>query len=99
VGQQRKYTLCPRIRLAEIYLIYAEAVNEAYGPKGIHPGANLSAVDAINIYRQRSKMVNVNGKFTDTKENFRERIRNERAVELALKQNDGLISDVGMWHI
>lgn len=96
-GDESKYTLCPRIRLAEIYLIYAEAVNEAYGPNGTHPGANLSAVDAVNIIRQRSQMPDVNQKFTDNQENFRERIRNERAVELAFEAKRWF--DIRRWHV
>ena len=71
------------IRLAEIYLFYAEAVNEAYGPTGNAPGSSLTAIDAVNIIRTRAGQPNVNAKFLVSKEAFRERIRNERAIELA----------------
>lgn len=74
----------PKIRLAEIYLIYAEAANEAYnGPDGKDPNANLTALDAINIIRHRAEMPDVNAKFLANKEAFRARIWNERTVELA----------------
>jgi len=47
--------MCPLMRLAEIYLIYAEAVNEGYGsPTSKAPGADLTAVDAVNVIRQRA---------------------------------------------
>jgi hypothetical protein len=47
--------MVPLMRLAEIYLIYAEAVNEGYGsPTAKATGADLTAVDAVNIIRQRA---------------------------------------------
>lgn len=82
---QTYYLAVPRIRLAEVYLFYAEAVNEAYGPGDAHPGADLSAIGAVNVVRQRANMPDVHGKFTGSREAFRERIWNERAVELAFE--------------
>jgi starch-binding outer membrane protein, SusD/RagB family len=82
-GSNNYHFIIHRLRLAEIYLFYAEAVNEAYGPNGSHPGANLTAVQAVNIIRSRAQMPSVHAKFTSSKETFRERIRVERAVELA----------------
>jgi hypothetical protein len=71
------------IRTTQIWLDYAEAMNEAYGPKGNPEGYTQgSAVDAINKVRNRAGMPNVRPEFTDDKLLFRERIRNERAVEL-----------------
>ncbi|MEI6865036.1 RagB/SusD family nutrient uptake outer membrane protein [Flavicella sp.] len=70
------------IRVAQIYLDYAEAMNEAYGPNQDPKGYGLTAVDAINIIRNRVEMPNVLADFTSDKEIFRDRIRNERAVEL-----------------
>ena len=47
--------MVPLMRLAEIYLIYAEAINEGYGsPTAKVPGADLTAVDAVNVIRQRA---------------------------------------------
>lgn len=47
--------MVPLMRLAEIYLIYAEAVNEGYGsPTAKVPGADMTAVDAVNVIRQRA---------------------------------------------
>ncbi len=60
--------------LAEAYLNYAEALNEAQGPV-------QEAYDAVNTIRQRSGMPGLPSGLT--KEQFRERVRNERAIELA----------------
>lgn len=74
----------PIIRLAELYLNYAEASNEAWGPTTIGvTGATMNAVDAINVIRNRVGQVNVLPQFTVSKEVFRDRIKNERNVELS----------------
>jgi len=75
----------PVIRLGELYLNYAEAANEAYGPNTPAPGASLSAVQAINVIRNRAGMPDVLPQFTTSKEIFRDRIKNERTVELAFE--------------
>jgi len=72
----------PTIRLTELYLNYAEAANEAYGPNAMAPGTAMSAVDAINKIRNRVGMVPFQNQFTATTERFSERIKNERTVEL-----------------
>jgi len=76
----------PLCRLAEVYLNYAECSNEAYGPntKGV-PGSTLSALEAVNIIRARVGMPDVLPAFTASKETFRERIKNERNIELAFE--------------
>ncbi len=87
----------PKLRLAEMYLIYAEAANEAYGPDGRHPGANITSVEALNIVRARANMPGVNTKFTANKEDFRARVWNERAVELAYESKRWY--DLRRWHV
>ncbi len=72
-------------RLAEIYLMYAEAANEIGGPNHTISGADLSAVEAVNIVRERVGMPPVHSNYLGSKEAFRERIKNERAVELYLE--------------
>ena len=76
------YRLFPHIRVPQLYLDFAEAANEAYGPNGAVPGTSLTAVQAINIVRQRANMPDVLAKYTTDKETFKQRIYNERAVEL-----------------
>jgi hypothetical protein len=72
----------PHLRVAQLYLDFAEAANEAYGPNGAVPGSSLTAVQAINVVRTRANMPNVLAKYTVDKDSFRKRIYNERAVEL-----------------
>jgi hypothetical protein len=96
-GWNNHYFGVPRLRLAEIYLFYAEAVNEAYGPLGKHPGASLTAVEAVNIVRARANMPGVNAKFAVSKEAFRDRVWTERAVELAYESKRWY--DIRRWHV
>ena len=79
------YHIDPIVRVAELYLNYAEAVNEAYGPNGTAGGLDLTAVQAINIIRNRVGQPDVLEKYTADKNSFRERIRNERGIELAFE--------------
>jgi starch-binding outer membrane protein, SusD/RagB family len=70
------------IRLGELYLNYAEAANEAYGPNTPAPGATMTAVQAINVIRNRIGQADVQVQYTTSKEVFRARVKNERSVEL-----------------
>lgn len=81
-NQVTAYYTDPLIRLGELYLNYAEAANEAYGPNGSAPGATMTAVQAVNRIRERIGMVPVQARFTTSTELLRERIKNERTVEL-----------------
>jgi len=87
----------PHLRLAEIFLIFAEAANEAYGPKTLVPQTTFSAELAVNTIRARAGMPPVLSQFTSSKELFRERIRNERSVELCFEGHRWF--DVRRWHI
>lgn len=85
------------IRVAQIYLDYAEAMNEAYGPDADPEGYGMTALDAVNEVRRRVGMVDVNLKYTSDYKIFRERIRNERAVELMMENHRWF--DLRRWHI
>ncbi|MGX5819625.1 RagB/SusD family nutrient uptake outer membrane protein [Chitinophaga lutea] len=80
----RKWAL---IRTAELYLNFAEAENEARGP-----GSTVNG--AINAVRARAGMPVFGG---GSKEATREKIRNERRIELALE--DHRFWDVRRWKI
>jgi len=86
----------PLIRLAELYLDYAEAVNEAYGPDGKAGELELTAVQAVNAVRTRAGMPGVLDGFTSDKDTFRERIHNERTVELAFEGHHYYL-DIRRW--
>ena len=75
-------------RLAEAYLNYAEALNEVDGPTS-------EAYNAVNIIRNRSGMPDLPAGLS--KEEFRERVRNERAVELFFE--DHRFWDIRRWLI
>lgn len=79
----------PWIRYTEIFLSYAEAANEAWGPEG--KGANsYSAYDVIKAIRQRAGIgVSGNDPYLESIKNdqdkMRELIRNERRLELCFE--------------
>ena len=71
-------------RFAEMYLNYAEAMNEAYGPNDNH-GYGLTAIDAINRIRQRIGVAMPAVPTSVSQDEFRDRVRNERRVELCFE--------------
>lgn len=77
----------PQIRMAELYLNYAEAVNEFAGPSGTAAGYPLTALQAVNKVRNRIGMPDVQERFTGDKLALQGRIRNERMIELAFEGN------------
>lgn len=85
------------IRVAQLYLDFAEAANEAYGPDTKVPDTDMSALDAINIIRNRVGAVPVRSEYTGDKTTFRDRIRNERAIELCFE--DHRWYDIRRWRI
>ncbi|KEO73782.1 RagB/SusD family nutrient uptake outer membrane protein [Anditalea andensis] len=79
----------PRIRYTEIYLIYAEAANEAWGPLGTG-GNGYSAYDVIKAIRTRAGIGTDNGdayleSIKGDQTAMREMIRNERRLELCFE--------------
>ena len=81
--KQHHYT--PRIRYTELFLNYAEAANEAWGPtgKGSH---NYSAYDVIKALHKRAGVGNdYLDAIKNDKEKMRELIRNERRIELSFE--------------
>ena len=86
-GNQNVVLTDPIIRLAEVYLNYAEAANEAWGPDGKSTSATITALEAINTVRERVEMPEVLAEYCANKDIFRERIKNERVVELCFEGN------------
>lgn len=88
IGDYTKYRVNTiYIRVSQVYLDYAEAMNEAYGPNSDPEGYGLTAVQAINLIRNRVGMPNVLPEYTTDKVAFRDRIRNERGVELQFENH------------
>lgn len=88
--------LVPYMRLADIYLMYAEAVCNATGVAvGKSGNCTLSAVDAINTIRNRAGVEEVNSKYTGSLDAFMSEVRRERAVELAFEAHR--FNDLRRW--
>jgi len=74
------------MRYTELFLIYAEAANEAWGPDGM--GANgFSARDVIGAIRSRAGIAQPDNYLASiaTKDDMRTMIRNERRLELCFE--------------
>jgi len=87
INNQKHYR--PHIRYTEIFLAYAEAANEAWGPTGTGANAN-SAYDIIKALRNRAGIGRTNGdayleSVKNDKDAMRRLIRNERRLELAFE--------------
>ncbi len=71
------------MRLADIYLMYAESVAEGNDNVNAKAVCDLSALDAINKIRQRAGVAEVDSRYTGSVDAFMQELRRERAVELA----------------
>lgn len=77
--------IIPYLRLADVYLMYAEAVLQGYGtPQSSVPGY-LTAEEAVNKVRTRAGIPGVDSRFLNSKDAFMEELIRERAVELAFE--------------
>ncbi|RKD13307.1 glycan metabolism protein RagB [Pelobium manganitolerans] len=91
----------PYMRLADIYLMYAEAAAVGYGgatgATGKSPNFSKTAVEAINVIRDRATVEHVNAKFTSSIDLFLSEVRRERAVELAFEGHR--FNDLRRWRL
>ena len=78
------YIDVPYLRLADCYLMYAEAC-AAVGGATASAKCSLTALDAVNKIRERAGVDGVAAKFTGNKDKFMDEVRRERAVELAFE--------------
>ncbi|MCF3107715.1 RagB/SusD family nutrient uptake outer membrane protein [Niabella sp. CC-SYL272] len=86
----------PIIRYTEVFLNYAEAANEAWGPLGTG-GHAYSAYDVIKAIRKRAGIGTANGdayleSVKNDKDKMRALIRNERRLELCFE-------DIRFWDL
>ena len=82
------YTTNIYIRVSQMYLDFAEASFEATGSAtGIVDGCGMSALDAINLIRNRIGVTDVPSDIAASPDKFREAYRRERAVELMFEDN------------
>ena len=92
-----QYHIYPRIRYTEIFLAYAEAANDAWGPKAAPTGIGFTAYDVIKAIRERAGLGKdeygrplANGdeyleECATDQAKMIELIRNERRIELCFE--------------
>ena len=92
-----QYHIYPRIRYTEIFLAFAEAANDAWGPDADPTGVGFTAYDVIKAIRQRAGLAkDENGmelaggdayleSCRSNKEQMTQLIRNERRIELCFE--------------
>ena len=78
-------TYLPYMRVADIYLMYAEAGAAAQGASYKSSKYGKTAVEAINVLRDRVGAAHVADKFTADQKKFIDEVRRERACELAFE--------------
>ena len=77
-------TYLPYMRVADIYLLYAEAGAAASGAS-FQAKCSVTAEGAINVLRDRVGAGHVASKFTGDQKKFIDEVRRERACELAFE--------------
>jgi hypothetical protein len=84
-GTKKHYAV--HMRYTELFLTYAEAANEAWGPNGIGTITTYSAKDVIAAIRKRAGITQPDDYLNSitTKEAMRDLIRNERRLELCFE--------------
>lgn len=92
---QNNHMLVSYMRLADVYLMYAEAAAQAGGSHLAKYKCQLSAVDAVNTIRTRAGVENVNDKYLGDLDSFMGEVRRERAVELAFEAHR--FNDLRRW--
>lgn len=94
------------IRLADVYLYYAESANRAWGPTGAPEGVagfTMTAVEAINKVRARAGMPAYDQGSPDSwlrpgsTDEFEQKIRNEIKIETAFEEKR--FYDLRRWHM
>jgi len=92
-----QYHIYPRIRYTELFLAYAEAANDAWGPKVDGASVGFTAYDVIKAIRERAGLgTNEFGialpegdlyleECADSQEKMTNLIRNERRIELCFE--------------
>lgn len=78
--------MVPLMRLGEIYLIYAEAINEGYGdPNQKAGGCDITGLEAVNLIRTRADNQPATTATGGAHGTFRRMILSERTAELCFE--------------
>jgi starch-binding outer membrane protein, SusD/RagB family len=97
-GWPNNYMHLSYMRLADVYLMYAEAVLQAYGSATSSAPDYITAEQAFNKVRTRCGAGAVAQKYVGNKEMFMSEIIRERAVELSY-EGDFRFNDLRRWMI
>lgn len=87
----------PYMRLADVYLMYAEAAAEASGTPSGSYYISLSALDAVNKIRERAGVADVGVRYSRDLNQFMRELRRERAVELGFEGHR--FNDLRRWKL
>lgn len=92
-----KYTIWRiRMRLTDVYLMYAEALHAAKNSATTAPSSyNLTAEDVVNMMRDRAGVPHVNSAIVGDPQKFMDELRRERSVELSFEAHRWL--DIKRW--
>lgn len=82
-------------RLGEVYLNFAEAMNQAMGGPEVAGGLGMTALDAVNMVRRRAGIAEFPVGMSQA--DFNTKLQNERRVELAFE--DHRFWDIRRWKI
>ncbi len=87
-----------RLRLADVYLMYAEAVANGYGNiRATSTTFGEDAVYAVNVIRERAGVPEIASKYLTSLDQFMKELRRERAVELAFEGHR--FTDLRRWRL
>ncbi len=78
-------TVLSLMRLADVYLMYAEATAQGYGISGTSKAYSSTPAAAINVVRDRAGVGHVAEKFLSSMDSFMDELQRERAVELSFE--------------
>jgi len=95
-GFSNNYMHLSYMRLSDVYLMYAEAVLQAYGSATSSFQGYITAEEAFNKVRIRSGVGVLAQKYVEDKEMFMNEIIRERAVELSF-EGDFRFNDIRRW--
>lgn len=87
----------PWLRLADVYLMYAEAALHGYGSANSGTSGSLTALEALDAIRLRAQLPALTPEY-HSNEKFMEAIITERAVEFAY-ENAARFMDLRRWNL
>ncbi|MGB5944205.1 MAG: RagB/SusD family nutrient uptake outer membrane protein [Leeuwenhoekiella sp.] len=94
----RRYVgMIMRMRLTDVYLMYAEALHAAQGATAVPASYPLSAEQAINQIRERAGIPLMPSAIVADSDKFMDELRRERAVEMSFEAHRWV--DIRRWGI